>query len=427
MTRQEEQHQSTSSSKKTTATIANQSIGSNWSRFILLWIASSTNYFAYWAMQLALPLFASQLTKSPLLVSGITFVRTVPYLVLALLGGVLVDRYDRRNVLLTVTFLRVLTFSVAILASLLGYTTLPLLYGVVLMLGITQTVEEPAFAASVPMVVRAEKLVVANAWLAGAQNFVELFAVPVGGILASVSIALTMGVGAGCAVMAFLVLLSLRGSYRPGQVEKRHILIEIMVGIRFLWNTRVLRTLGLMAAVINACWSAYLTILVLYAVAPGPMGLTAISYGLLMISSSVGGVISPFIFILVQRWLGRRWAIGLNILGNAVMFATPACTTNVWMIGGAAVLGGIVGPLWTIEAASLLARTVPTTLLGRVNAAYNFLGLGALSIGAALGGVFAQLLGLRVVFAICGCLTLLMLFPFFTVITEQAMKRAKDY
>ncbi|MBA2285224.1 MAG: MFS transporter [Ktedonobacteraceae bacterium] len=216
----------------------------------------------------------------------------------------------------------------------------------------------------------------------------------------------------------------LRGTFLPSRLLKRHIMIEVLDGLRFLRGQRMLWVIGLMAAVINACWSGYVAILVLYAVAPGPVGLTPFSYGILLMGEGAGGVVGALLAIPVQRWLGRRWAIGLNILGNAAMFAAPALTTNAWLIGGAALLGGLVGPMWTIAAASLLGRVVPTVLQGRVNAAYRFLGEGLAAIGPLLGGLLAQVFGLRAAFAVCALLTLLMIVPFFYVITEEAMRQA---
>jgi len=160
---------------------------------------------------------------------------------------------------------------------------------------------------------------------------------------------------------------------------------------------------------------------VLYAVTPGPVGLTAAGYGILLMGSSVGGVLGAFFASVVQRRLGRRWAIGLNIVGNAAMFAAPAFTTNVWIIGAAAILGGMAGPMWTIAAASLLGRMVPTALQGRVNAAYRFLANGLAAAGPLLGGLIAQAYGLQMAFMVCASLTILMLILFFRVVTEKAM------
>ena len=103
------------------------------------------------------------------------------------------------------------------------------------------------------------------------------------------------------------------------------------------------------------------------------------------------------------------------------MFAALAFTANAWIIGAAAILGGMTGPLWTIAAASLLGRAVPTALQGRANAAYRFLGNGLAAAGPLLGGLIAQTCGLQMAFTACASLTILMLIPFFRVITEKAM------
>ncbi|MDQ2715139.1 MAG: MFS transporter, partial [Chloroflexota bacterium] len=394
--------------------------------FQALWTASVASYFVYQVMQLLLSLFASHLTRSPVLVAGVTFALTIPTFMFGLFAGALVDRYDRRRLLLMMTVLRLSMFALAWLSALTGYVSLPLLYGVALMLGMTQTLQEPAFAAIVPMVVPPARLERANTWLVSVQNLISLLALPFGGVIASMGVALTMGIGEGCALAALLALLFLRGIFLPSRLVKRHIMIEVLDGLRFLGRQRMLWVIGLMAAVINACWSGYVAILVLYAVAPGPVGLTPFSYGILLMGEGAGGVVGALLAIPVQRWLGRRWAIGLNILGNAAMFAAPALTTNAWIIGGAALLGGIVGPMWTIAAASLLGRVVPTALQGRVNAAYRFLGEGLAAVGPLLGGLLAQVFGLRVAFAVCALLTLLMIVPFFYVITEEAMRQAHN-
>ncbi|GCE24226.1 MFS transporter [Dictyobacter kobayashii] len=393
-----------------------------WTNFIALWTASGSSYFAYWIMLLALSLLANRLTTSSLLVSGVTFALTVPTFLFGLLAGVLVDRSDRRLFMFGLAFLRLLAFGLAWLAIVCGYFPLFLLYGLAFILGLTQTLEEPALAALVPMVVAPRHLERANGWLVGAQNSIELLALPLGGLLASISTALTMGIGTGCALLTLGALLCLRGTYAPILQERRHLGHELLAGLHFLWQQPLLLAIALMAMVINASWGAYLALLVRYAVAPGPVGLSAANYGFLLMGSSLGGVGSAFLLAPVQRWLGRRWPIGLNILGNGLMFLAPALSTNAWIIGGGAVLGGLTGPLWTIAVAALLGRQVPARLQGRVTAAYRFLSNGMAAIGPLLGGLFAQLYGLRPAFFLCATCTFLMLLPFSWFITEKAMR-----
>ncbi|HEX4207257.1 MAG TPA: MFS transporter [Ktedonobacteraceae bacterium] len=390
--------------------------------FAVLWGASGANYLAYWAMQLALLLFAHHLTQSPVLISYITFALIAPTLVFGLFAGALVDRYDRRRILLVNTLLRLLTFGLALLVTLLGDFTLAPLYAIALVLGVTQTLEDPTFAATMPMIVPHDRLDHANAWLSGAQNIIEVITLPLGGFLASVGIAFTMGFGEGCAVGAFIALLLLRGSFRASRPIKRRLFAEVFDGLHYLRKQRILLAIGLMAGVINACYEACLVTLVLYAVAPGAMKLTPVAYSLLLTGGGIGSIVGALLTLPVQRWLGRRWTIGINILCNGAIFLVPALTTNVWIIGAVLFIGSAGGPLWTITANSFLALTVPTELQGRVNAAYRFLGTGFAALGPILGGITTQFFGFHITFLWCAGLTLLTLLPFFLMVTEARFK-----
>ncbi|GHO70268.1 hypothetical protein KSC_091600 [Ktedonobacter sp. SOSP1-52] len=103
------------------------------------------------------------------------------------------------------------------------------------------------------------------------------------------------------------------------------------------------------------------------------------------------------------------------------MFGVPALSNNPWLVEAAGFIGGIGSPMWTIAAYSLLGRKVPSPLLGRVSAAYSFLGNSIAASGPLPGGLLAQTLGLQTAFALSAACTLLMLVPFFLFITEKTM------
>lgn len=391
------------------------------SGFLLLWTASTTSSFASWVMKLALPMVAAQMTTSPLLVSGVTFAFTLPWLTFGLQAGALTDRLDRRTILLGTTTARLLTLSLLAIAATFQAASLPFLYGTALVLGTTETLTSTAATALVPVLVPSGRLERANVWLIGAQQVIEVIAPPLSGAVMALGLALAVGLGGAGYGVALIALLSLRGAFRPIRPTKRQVMADILEGLRFLWQQPVLRAIGIMAAVINACWTAWLAVLVLYALAPGPMRLTTFQYGLLLTGSGVGGIIGTALVGPVQRWLGRRWLIGLNILGNGLLFLAPALSANAWLVGAAIIIGGMGGPMWGIEAVSFQQRMVPEALQGRVTASYQCLGLGAEAIGPLVGGFIGQYVGLQAVFLGSALLTFLMFALFFQVVTAQAM------
>ena len=401
-------------------------IGSLWRQraFLLLWTASSTSYFASWILKLALPLVAIRLTTSPLLVAGVTFAFTIPWLFFGLPAGALADRFDRRHVLLGAAALRLGVFVLLGGAALFGLVSLPALYAAALLLGVSEMLTETATTAFTPMLVAHNQLEQANTGLLGVQQGIEVVALPISGAITAIGLALAVGLSGAGYVAALLALLLLRGSFRAPRRAPRHLGVELLEGIRFLWRQTALRAIGIMAAVINACWGAWAGVFVLYAVAPGPMRLSAFQYGLLLSASGLGGIAGTLLVRPVQGGLGRRWLIGLNIVGNALMFAAPLLITNAWLMGAAILIGGIGGPMWSIAATSFQQRVVPEALRGRVFAAYRFISWGAEALGSLIGGVIAQYTGIQMVFLGSALLTALMFLPFFRSVTEKALALA---
>jgi MFS family permease len=160
----------------------------------------------------------------------------------------------------------------------------------------------------------------------------------------------------------------------------------------------------------NFANNAVLAVFVLYAVGPtSAIGLSDPAYGLLLTSAAIGSLLGSFVADRVERTLGRVRSLVLAILGSALLVGAPALTTNPLLIGAAFFVGGATIVLWNVVTVSLRQRITPDRLLGRVNSAYRLLAWGTMPLGAAVGGLLAQLLGLRAVFAIMATLTLSML------------------
>jgi hypothetical protein len=82
------------------------------------------------------------------------------------------------------------------------------------------------------------------------------------------------------------------------------------------------RVLETVQFIMNVGWASWLAVLVVYAVRPGPVGLSRFGFGLLFAILGAGGVVGSLITEPALRLLGRRWAIGADILGTGAMMAT---------------------------------------------------------------------------------------------------------
>jgi MFS family permease len=162
----------------------------------------------------------------------------------------------------------------------------------------------------------------------------------------------------------------------------------------------------------------------LYAVEPGPLGLTDSGYGVLLTAFAIGAVLGTLVVERIERRLGRARALWLAVTAFAVQMAI-LLVPNAYIIYAVTLLSGVLGVGWNIITVSLRQRIVPDRLLGRLNSAYRLLAWGTMPIGALLGGLIGELFGVRAVFAVATATTVAM-FGFANVITERAIADAES-
>jgi MFS family permease len=400
------------------------SLGRNFTKAM---VASGFANLADGVLWVALPLLAVELTRSPLLIAGVTVAARLPWL-LAPVAGAFADRLDRRQSMVRVNLVRTVLLGGLAVAVAVDLATLPMLYAVAILLGVAETLFDTSAQSLLPAVVGRDDLTRANSRLYAVELVANTFiGPPLGGLLAAAGLAVALGlpaaaylVGAGC--LALLV-----GSFRAagaGPAGSTRLRDDIAEGTRFVWRHPVLRPLAIMLGVQNMAFSAAFSVFVLFAVAPGPMGLSKAGYGVLTATLGVGSLLGSWLAVPVERRLGRVNTLVLSIVLNAVTLAVPVVTALPVPIGASMVASGAGIVLWNVITVSLRQRITPDRLLGRMNASYRLVGWGTMPLGAALGGVLAEALGLRGAFLVAALLTLAVLAGF-RFVTEEAIARAE--
>ncbi|WP_080410666.1 MFS transporter [Burkholderia ubonensis] len=377
--------------------------------------------------KVALPLMATALTQSPLQVSGVSLTLTLPWLLVALHVGVLVDRADRRILLWLANGMRLAAIAVLVLLSLLNGITLPVLYIGGLTLGIAEVIALTSAAALVPDAVAPAGRERANAWVAGAETVCNEFCGPlVGGLLVAAGTALALGTVASAYLIGVLVLCFLVGRFRVVHVPdapREPVHWQIAEGLHYLWREPILRLMAVTLTVLCACWGAWLAVMPLFATKV--MGLDARGYGVMLSALGIGGFVGALSVTTLNRWFGRRTVMFVDLLGTLAMMTMPVATINLWAVAASAFAGGLGGTLWSVNSRTISQALVPGALFGRYNAAARLFSWGAMPVGAGLGGVLAELFGLRVAFAGFAVATLLLIVPFLRIATPAALHAEK--
>ncbi|HEX8135285.1 MAG TPA: MFS transporter, partial [Actinomycetes bacterium] len=113
-----------------------------------------------------------------------------------------------------------------------------------------------------------------------------------------------------------------------------------------------------------------------------------------------------------------------SVVLSAASLVVPVLTASPVPVGASMALSGLAMMLWNVVTVSLRQRITPDRLLGRMNASYRLVGWGTMPLGALLGGVLAETLGLRAAFLVSAAVVLAVLAGF-RFVTAEAVARAE--
>jgi MFS family permease len=355
-------------------------------------------------LQVGVPLLAITMSRSPGTVSVLTAAATLPWLLLALHAGVLVDRYDRVRILSLATAGRVAVLVAGAVVAASGALSVPVMLALLLALGVGEVFADSAATALVPSVVPRDRLAAANGRLLGVQQVANAFlGGPLAGLLVGLGGAALLGLPAALfAVAALLVVRGLRGTARtparpvgPSSRPSTSMRAEMGEGFTFLWRHRVLRPLVLSATVLNFANAGYFAVLVLWVVGPGSaVGLDASWYGWLPAGLAVGALAGAALAGPLRRRLGEARLIAGAWATTTVLLAVPVLVPHVAALTATFALVGFTSITGNVVSQSLRQRLVPGHLLGRVAGVARTLAFGSMPLGAALAGVVGQVFGL---------------------------------
>jgi MFS family permease len=392
--------------------------------FHRLFAAATTSNLADGLVLVGIPLLALRVTREPILISGIQAVFTLPWLLLALQAGALADRRGRRGLLVGAATLRGVVLALAGVAALTGNLTLATIYLTVFIVGCGEVLFDTTSQSLVPAMVGRDDLGRANGRLIGAQTVMNNF---VGALLAGLLVAAAGAavlLGPAALYLATAALLTrLPHGYRPEARPPATMRADIAEGLRHLLHHPTLRALGLLGAVLNLANAAYFGVIVLFVVGEdSPMGLPEAAFGVLAAILAAGSVTGSLLAARVEARFGPRRTLLTGVAGTSLLMVTPLVTTAAAPIAAMAFLMGLTSVLVNVVGVSSRQRIVPSALLGRVNASFRLLVMGAMPLGAAVGGAIASATDLRVTFAVAVCLQLLALVLLHRPITDAALQ-----
>jgi MFS family permease len=380
--------------------------------FLRLWSAQTISVFGTMISGSALPFTAIlALDASALQVAVLTACRMLPGLLIGAHVGVWVDRLMRRPVMIVADIGRAALVVSVPLAYVFDVLTMEQLYVVAFGMGALTMVFDVAYQSYLPSLVSKEDLLEGNSKLTGSSSVSEFAGFSVSGWLVQ---AIT---GPGAMLVDALSFVASAAFLRdiereePPPIparEQTSVREEALDGLRSVWRDGVLRALGGATALYSFGFGIFLATYLLFVTRglgfePGVLGLI---FGLGGLSSLAGAMLAGR--AAARFGAGPAMTAGLAAMGLSMLLipAAPGATVVGAALLIAQQLGGDGGfVVHEVNAVSLRQSIVEERMLGRVNAFMRILEVGLLLAGTIVGGVLAEIIGLRAALTIGGAAT----------------------
>jgi MFS family permease len=397
--------------------------------YALLWTGGLISDLGDWTLLIALPVFVFQLTGSAFTTSTVFVVELVPALIVGQLAGVLVDRWDRRQILVVVGIVQA-----ALLLPLLAVTTTDRLWIVYLVAALQSCLARlasPAKAALIPSLVPREQLTAANSLNAVSDNLARLVGSPLGGLaIQLLGLVGVVVVDAVTFLVSALLAAQIRvpkeaaapraahpepvggGGVRAPDAEspaagaqstapagapapRTSLVADWVDGLRTIRRTPPLPAILSIGALSQVAQGIFVVLFVVFVLRE--LNGTGGDVGLIRGMQAIGGVIGG----IVVGWLGRRlgprglisWGFVVFGLIALATWNAPLITTAIWLYVGLFIAAGIPGVATQTGLITIVQSVTPPTHLGRVFAAFET-GSGALqAVGVLVAGALADRLG----------------------------------
>lgn len=367
--------------------------------YLLLWSGQLVSSTGSQVSQLAFPLLILALTHSPVQAGLAGALRALPYLIFSLPAGALIDRWDRKRVMILCDIGRALALGSIPLAVALGHLTVTQLYLVAVIEGALFVFFNVAEAACLPRVVTRAQLPAATAQNQASDGITSLVGPALGGSLFALGSLLPFLADALSYTASVISLFFIKARFQEQRiVTTRKLHIEIWEGLSWLWQQPLIRFMAVLTGGFNLIFAGYTLIIIVLAQS---MHASASVIGIIFAIGGVGAIVGALVAPYIHRHFSFAQVIIASCWIAAVGLALTLIVPNAILLGIVSLLTFISGPVYNVVQFSYRSALIPDTLQGRVNSVFRLLAFGGQPLGLALTGWLLQNLGVFDTIACC--------------------------
>ncbi|MBC7250676.1 MAG: MFS transporter [Anaerolineae bacterium] len=374
--------------------------------FLALWIGQLVSQIGDQFATIAVLMLINNLTDSTLPLAILALSLTVPQIIFGLVGGVCVDRLNRKAVMIISDVVRGLAISTVLFIQ--HASQLYILYLAIFVMATVGALYYPARNAVIPNIVPDEMLLTANALIQSSQLIALIFGVSAAGLIVGwlgTSFAFAFdAVTFGLSAAAILTMSIPPLTNHPTQTSARAIWNQLIEGLRYITNSAMLTNVLIITSVATLGFGATLILGLTYL--DLELGVSAQRLSFLYLFLALGMVIGGVILNHLAARVQINQVVGTCMASLGAAIIVFALAPNYPLVLGAVVIIGITIVIARATLATITQALVPDEKRGRVESAVNMVIGASTSAAMALSGVLGDLIGVQVAFVAAGVITL---------------------
>ena len=361
--------------------------------YVLLWSGQAVSEFGTQVSQIAFPLLILGITGSPAQAGIAAGLRILPYLILSLAAGALVDRWDRKRTMILCDSARAVALGSIPLALWSGHLSVAQLYIVSLLEGTFNVFFGLALTACLPRVVTRQQIAAATAQNEAIFQIAKLLGPLLGGVLYGLGRLVPFLIDAVSYAGSVVSLFFITTEFQERRtIAARRLWAEIAEGLIWLWNEPLVRAMGFLSSV---AWIMLAAVNLVVIVLARQQHAGPATIGLILAVGGVGGIIGSLLASPIQR----RFSFGQIVIGSAwlwaILWPIYAVAPNPAALGVTTAALNLVWPLYNVTQFSYRRVLIPDQLQGRVNSVFRLISFSGMPVGLILSGALLQSIGPR--------------------------------
>lgn len=362
--------------------------------YLLLWGGQAISSFGSQASRIILPLLILDLTHSPAQAGFIGAFTIIPYVLLSLFVGAVIDRLNRKKVMIVSEIGRALAVGSIFVALYLNHISIIHLYIATFIYGVCFVFFDITEIASLRKIVGNKHIAAATAQNFATAGITALIGPSLGTFLYQIGRGVPFLIDTISYLASVFSLLMIKTNFQEDRVEEKvNIKEDLLEGIRWLLKNKVVRFMALINAGVSFVLADIFLILIVLA---KEQHISTVQIGIVASIAAIGSVIGSLVGGRIQKRFSAGKVVIASVWAQAFLWLLYIFTPNFIVIGIITAAITFINSIWAVVQISYRVRLIPDELQGRVNSVFRFSAYSVMPLGMILTGILLQSYGAKV-------------------------------